>query len=637
MTLKTNYAQGDITESIRDLPDLLAPQVVRFRPAHLEINELLVTHLYFSNLPRRVVPGWLDGLLGANLPFEVDFFLEPQDNRTAIGRLQKRRKDLYSSTITDKEKGRLTSPEVEVALEDINLLTEKLESGVDKLLNLDVLVTVWADTPTELKERIQLVTQAITRCGADSRKLHLEQRKGFASLLPDGRNYVHKPKKIDATTAAFTFPFASTDLAMEHGILLGVNMLEYSPVIVNLLERRYLSNPNVCVVGKSGCGKSFFVKMLLMRLLLTGYRIFVIDPENEYDRLAKEAGGKIIYLSPNHAFAFNPFELPATADGQIWTGKLSGQEASDPLTEKAGMLVALLTMMITGSSRGDTSGGEGLDRQARDLLDKAIFETYRRCRITRDAVLSGKLSATTLAANTNAYADLLLSAGRNREASRSFQKARIPTLADLQDTLIDLGDSYGLAGGLERYISGSFASFLSNRPTGLSHEDYLTVFKIREVSKELQPIVMFLAMDWCWSLAVRYRQPMLFALDELWTLISSILGGSLVEQFARRSRKLGLSLVVATQQVEDLLASPQGRAIFGNCDTKWIGQQEGQHRQILKEALGLTEAQIDFVVRTAVAGQALFKCGSRAVPLSVVHSELEYRLAQTNPLESSAG
>jgi conjugal transfer ATP-binding protein TraC len=633
MSAKSN---SDINKSVRTLPDLLAPQSIKLRPNHLEVGDLLVSHLYFSNLPRRVVPGWLDGLFNANLPFEVDFFFEPDDSRTAIGKLQKRRKDLHSTVITDKEKGRLTSPEVEVALEDINLLTEKLESGTDKLLNLDVLVTTWGNNPAELKERMQILSQAITRCGAGSRKLSLEQLKGFRSLLPDGRNFTHKPKKIDATTAAFTFPFASTDLAMERGVLVGVNMLEYSPVVVNFSDRRYLSNPNVCVVGKSGSGKSFFVKMLLLRLLLMGYRVFVIDPENEYDRLAKEAGGRVIYLSPHQPFAFNPFELPYSADGQVWTGKLNGEEISDPLSEKAGMLVSLLTMMILGSNNGDTSGGEGLERQARDLLDKAIFETYRRSGITRDEILSGRLNTAELITNTNAYADRILNAGgvaHNRKVRTSFTGVRIPTLADLQDTLLDLGDNYGLVGGLERYISGSFANFFSNRPTSLSFQDYLTVFKIREVSKELQPILMFLAMDWCWSMAVRYRQPMVFALDELWTLISSLSGGSLVEQFARRSRKLGLSLVVATQQVEDLLSSSQGRAIFGNCDTKWVGQQEGQHRQILKDALGLTQAQIDFVTRTATAGQALLKCGSRCVPLSVVHSEVEYRLAQTNPQE----
>jgi type IV secretory pathway VirB4 component len=205
----------------------------------------------------------------------------------------------------------------------------------------------------------------------------------------------------------------------------------------------------------------------------------------------------------------------------------------------------------------------------------------------------------------------------------------------LRDTLIDLGDHHGLAGGLERYISGSYAGFFSNRPSLVTSKDYLTVFKIREVPRELQPLVIAMVMDFCWSLAVRERVPRQFVCDELWSLISSVAGGELVEKFARRSRKLGLSLVVATQQVEDLLNSPQGRAVLSNCDTKWVGQQEADHRKILRESLALTEAQIGFVTNTAGPGQALLKCGRRWVLLSVEHSELEYQLSETNPLVNS--
>jgi hypothetical protein len=643
-----------LLDTVRDLPDLLAPQMVEVRPHHFKVNDVFFMHLYFSNLPRRVVPGWLDAMFTSNIPYEIDFFLHPDETRQSITRLQRRRRDLNSSTMQDRQKGRLTAPEVEVALDDLVVLIDKLESGNDKLMTLDVLVTTWGNTQGELRERAQGLTEAVTRCGADCRRMTLRHQPGFYSLLPDGRNYVRRPKKVDATTVAYTFPFASTDLAMEGGILLGVNLRENSPVVVNFWKRPDLSNPNISVVGKSGSGKSFFVKVQALRQLLNGVKLFVIDPENEYDRLAAATGGRSIYISPSRPFVFNPFELPSTASGSLRL-EASGQAAgagtssqesgvasddmlADSLSEKAATLTALLSMMILGSNRGDSRGTDGLERQARDLLDQAIFETYRRCGITRDEVQSGRLTQPVLEANTLKYVEMLAISGgpnQNRPLSQNFNGPRIPGLADLRDTLLDLGDSYGLAGGLERYISGSFAGFFTNRPTPLTSQDYLTVFKIREVSKELQPLVIAMVMDWCWSLAVWERVPRQFVCDELWSLIASVAGGELVEKFARRSRKLGLSLVVATQQVEDLLGSSQGRAILANCDTKWIGQQEADHRRILRESLALTEAQVNFVTSTASAGQALLKCGKRWVPLSVEHSELEYQLAQTNPLSGN--
>lgn len=137
--------------------------------------------------------------------------------------------------------------------------------------------------------------------------------------------------------------------------------------------------------------------------------------------------------------------------------------------------------------------------------------------------------------------------GNNPQTVRDFTGPRIPGLVDLRDTLLELGDQHGLAGGLERYIGGTFAGFFTGRPTIVTNRDYLTVFKIREVSRELQPLGIAMVIDWCWSLAVRERVPRQFVCDELWSLSCSVAGGELVEKFARRNRKLGLSLVVATQ------------------------------------------------------------------------------------------
>lgn len=633
--MEAEAVEQALATSARHLPDLLAPGQVEIRQEYIRVGEFYYGHLYIANLPREVAPGWLDPLLSLNLPHEVDFFLTPLDSRRVIARLQKQRRDFISTRLQDQKKGRVTSPELELGLEDVNALQQKLEAGTEKALKLDLLVTTWGGTPLETRDRLLQLRSAVVRGGADARSMPYRQLRGFRSLLPDGQNQVQRPKLVDATTVAFAFPFASTDLNMPGGVLFGVNAVERSPVIVNLWKRPELANPNIFIGGKPGAGKSFFTKTLLGRLLTTGVRAFVIDPENEYSRLAEAAGGRNIQLSSSRPFVFNIFQLPASATGRLEAGGETESERANPLAEKVATLLPLLTMLVLGV--GDSRATSDLPREARDFLEHAVFETYRRCGITYEEVLSGRLTAPLLEQGTLAYAELLAGEGgaaNNRQVAERFTRPRIPALADLRDTIRDLaeGSDFGLASALERYISGAFAGFFTNRPTTLDISDHLTVFKIRDVSRELQPIIILMAMDWVWSLAVRYRRPMVFVVDELWSVISSVAGGRLVESFARRSRKLGLSLVVATQQLEDLLSTEQGRAVLSCCDTKWIGQQEPHQEKSLREALKLTDEQVRFVLFQAQQGLALLKCGTRWVMLAVVHSEEEFRLAETNPV-----
>ena len=211
-------------------------------------------------------------------------------------------------------------------------------------------------------------------------------------------------------------------------------------------------------------------------------------------------------------------------------------------------------------------------------------------------------------------------------------RPRTPGLADLRDTLLDLDkeDREGLALAVERFVIGEYAGFFTNRPTEVANDDYLTVFGMRELPDELQPIVVAIMIDWCWQRAVRYQQPAMFVFDELWKLISTPSGAEIASRAARRSRKNWLAFCWATQQLDDVTGTQQGRAIINSTATKWIGPHEPHNRKILMETLDLTEEQVMFVTNYAQPGQGLLKCGKNWVTLSVEHSELEYKLAQTS-------
>ena len=220
-------------------------------------------------------------------------------------------------------------------------------------------------------------------------------------------------------------------------MLWGLNLYENSPVIVNLWGKPEIKNPNLGVIASPGAGKSFLLKILVLRHLFEGVRVVIGDPEDEYSRLAEAAGGRNISLSASSSIGFNLFELPSMLDGSLVIDDEGGEEgeakktnqtagnnnnnedktkvtttgrkAADPLTEKAATLIPLLCMMIQGADV-DTVKGDGagsLKRQTRDRLAKAVFETYRRCGITREDILAGRLNAREINRNTELYARLL--------------------------------------------------------------------------------------------------------------------------------------------------------------------------------------------------------------------------------------
>lgn len=713
--------------SLRDVSDLLAPNYMEIREHFVRIGDTYFIYLYIPNLPRRLRPGWLDAVNKANIPHEVDYFIEPQDSREAIDNLLRRQKDLTATKMQNRQKGRLNSPELELALDDIPSFVSKLETGADRVIQFAILISTWATSPAKVRDQAMQISAIATRCGADVRRLVLQQEKGLRSNLPDGQRYMRSSKTVDATSVAFTYPFASTALNMEGGVFWGLNQYENSPVVVNLWGRPEIKNPNLGIIASSGGGKSFLLKILAMRHLFNGIKVTIGDPENEYGTLAAAAGGRNLSLSASSSIGFNLFELPSTLDGslsiyenddeggegedfssaenisgvsalagntssknELEKGDIAGKKSKvvekssidvtatyttakaktpnlDPLSEKTATLIPILCMMIEGAD--NTSGGTPqqagpaktnsvisiMGRHTRDKLAKAVFEAYKRCGITREIIAKGHLNARDINRNTIEYAALLKKCGgpaNNREVAQKFQqlavakaeptipenerievkRPRTPSLADLRDTLYDMdtNDQDGLALAIDRYVTGEFAGFFTNLPTEVTNDDYLTVFAMRELPEELQPIVVAIMIDWCWQRAVRFQQPAMFIFDELWKLISSPAGADLAARVARRSRKNFLAFCWATQQLDDVTSTLQGRAIINSTATKWIGPHEENNRKILKETLDLNEEQVNYLTKYAKTGQGLLKCGNNWVTLTVEHSEFEYNIAQTS-------
>jgi len=392
-----------------------------------------------------------------------------------------------------------------------------------------------------------------------------------------------------------SFPFTSADLTQETGILYGVNMHNSGLVI---FDRFSLENGNSVVFAKSGAGKSFTVKLEALRSLMFGTEVFIIDPENEYERLADAVGGAYVRLSLNSSTRINPFDLPKAVDGE---------EADNALRSNLITLHGLLRLMMGGAQAQMASqqgGGGGMIMPAlspveESDLDSALIETYAKAGITNDP-----LTHSTAA----------------------------PTISDLYDTLAHMGGTGpGLAQRLRKYTTGTFAGIFS-QPSNINIDNPLVVFNVRDLEDELRPVAMYIVLNYIWNKTKSDQKKRLLIVDEAWQLMKYEDSANFLFSLAKRARKYNLGITTITQDVEDFMGSRMGRAIVANASMQILLKQSASAVDVLSGVFKLTSEEKKRLSQFPV-GQGLFFAGESHVHIQITASPTETQLITTDPNE----
>ncbi|MEX1024431.1 MAG: hypothetical protein WD226_05075 [Planctomycetota bacterium] len=376
-------------------------------------------------------------------------------------------------------------------------------------------------------------------------------------------------------------PFGSSHLAVGDGILYGENAHNHSLVVHNPFGSDQ-ENANKTVFAKSGAGKSYLCKIEALRALLLGIDYLVIDPEDEYGRLCEAVGGQMVRLSGTSPHHINPFDLPAAVDDA---------EGRDPLAERVLALQGLLGVMLSDP-------GHPLGQRERGVLDEALYETYRRAGITRDATTHG---------------------------------IPAPVLRDLFNVLRERDEVHGLADRLTRYVDGSLGHVFSERTT-TSLDQPFVVFQMRDLEEDLRPVAMYVIADHVWREVTRRPRPRMLLIDEAWSLVRHADGARFLADMARRARKRWLGLTTVTQDVEDFLASAEGHTILANSSVQLLMRQDSSTIGVVEETFGLSRGEREFLLGCR-RGEGLFLARGNHVALRVEASELEHALATTAPAE----
>ncbi|WP_329555261.1 VirB4 family type IV secretion system protein [Streptomyces sp. NBC_00696] len=563
-------------------------------PRHLQVGAEWVASFAVTGYPREVHPGWLQPLLTYPGRVDVSLHIEPIDPVTAANRLKRQLAKLESGRRYTQDHGRLMDPQIEAATEDAYDLSARVARGEGKLYRLGLYLTVHAVDRDDLAREAAAVRALAASLLLDAKPTTYRSLQGWVTCLPMGLDLVRMRRTFDTAALSAAFPFTSPDLpppdptsaAAPSGVLYGYNI--GSQGLVHW-DRFAQDNHNSVVLGRSGAGKSYLVKLELLRSLYRGIESYVIDPEDEYTRLASAVGGTRIHLGAQDVH-LNPFDLPihTRPDGRRTAPK-------DALIRRALFLHTVLSVLL----------GSTLTPTERAVLDQAIAATYQKVGITSDA--------------------------------RTWTRPA-PLLADLADTLRSAKDKTAtdLAARLRPFTRGAFSGLFSG-PTTTRPEGHLVVFSLRDLPDELKPVGTLLTLDTVWRQVSdpAHRHPQLLLVDEAWWLMKEPAGAEFLFRMAKAFRKRWAGLTVATQDSADVLGSDLGKAVVANAATQILLRQAPQAIDEITRAFDLSEGERQFLL-TADRGQGLLSAGTQRVAFQSVASPTEHYLITTDPAELAA-
>lgn len=562
--------------------DLIAPSALRVTPQFLQLGDRYLRTIFVSGFPRYISVGWFIPIINFESYLDVAMFFYPLESKLVLKQLQRQVGNLEAELSADREKGMPRDPIKETALRDIEQLRDDLTTGVEHFFQFALYVTIYAENEKQLDELTEKIESLFASKLVKTRRAFYQTEQGFNSTLPLARDELMVLTNLNSSPCASSFPFVSADLTSDNGVLYGINRHNNSLV---LFDRFSMPNANFIVFATSGSGKSYFCKLEVLRSLMMGVDVIIIDPEKEYKHLSDAVGGTYINISLASESKINPFDLPKTVPKDVKT--------ADIIRSGVISVKGLLKIMIGRYFEG---GGKGFTPQEDSLIDRALLETYAK----KDIVPGCDLS-----------------------------RVEMPTLSDLQDVLSGMEGGTDLAERLKKYTEGTFAGFL-NYQTNVKLNNNLVVFSVRDLEDELRPMAIYTIINYIWNVVRSELKKRILLIDEAWWLMQHEDSAKFIFALVKRCRKYYLGVTTITQDVQDFLASPYGRAIVTNSAMQLLLKQSPAAIDTVAQTFILTEGEKYLLLECGV-GEGIFFAGSKHVAIKVVASYSEDQLITSDP------
>lgn len=493
-----------------------------------------------KTLPEVTYAGMVSGLL--RLPFHYDLILtvDVPPQAKEMGKLQAKRRMAHSMSVSHG--GRAADLENESKLGATEELIRELLNTGQKIFATELVIILRAphgkEGEKELNRKIrEVLARFRTLNGAEGMTETVASWKVFKNTLPGAPKELVRARRMKTNNLVDFLPVYGPRLGDERPRVILSNRLgslvSFDPFSPEL------PNYNALVTGASGSGKSFLNNCILMQELARGTRAFVIDIGGSYKKLTQALGGQYIEVNLSQEYSINPFHLD--------------DPNTEPSSQKVKSLLAIVELMI---AEDDTSK---LPKLERVLLEKAIIDTYTKCRT----------------------------------------EARVPRLTDLRDTCTRSAEPalQNIAKMLYSWTGDRPYGLLLDQKGSLRADGPICAFDLKGLSNwpDLQGVMILILTDFILSEVERDKTTTKrIILDEAWELLKSPAAARFMEYCARTLRKTGSGITFITQGVEEIVSSPIGAAILGNTATKFVMLQRGDSKA-LQAALKLNGQELSLI------------------------------------------
>ncbi len=564
------YRTGELA-----LKDVLSPSALEINPTFVRLGAKLARTLFVFSYPRYLHTSWFSPIINLDKIFDISMFIHPVDTASMLRNLRRKVAQVQSQISMREEKGLVRDPILDTAYRDLEELRDKLQQATERIFNFGLYLTIYGFSEDELNKAETEIKSLLEAKLVYTKPALFQQAEAFQAVLPLATDKIAINTYLNSSPISSTFPFVSFDLTSNKGILYGINRHNNSLV---LFDRFSLPNANAVVFGVSGGGKSYFVKLEILRSLMWDTDVIVIDPEREYEYLSQAVGGSYINISLTSKNHINPFDLPTPREDE---------SPADVLRSNIVNLIGLFRIMLGGLSPEEDA-----------ILDQAISETYASRDITPEA---------------------------------DFSKIVAPTLSDLELVLASTVGGENLAMRLKKYTTGTWAGFL-NQPTNIEMNNRLVVFSVRDMEDELRPVGIFLVLHYIWNTIRSQLKKRLLMVDEAWWLMKNEDGASFLFGIAKRSRKYYLGLTTITQDVGDFINSPYGRPIVTNSSMQMLLKQSPATIDAVMQTFNLTEEE-KFLLLESERGEGIFFAGLKHIAIKVLGSYTEDQIITSDPAQ----
>jgi len=554
--------------------DLISPASLKAEAKHLLLGNKFVRTIFIIGYPRYISIGWFAPIINLNLTFDVSMFFYPVKSAIILKQLQNKVGSISAQIISDSEKGAARDPLRETALHDIEYLRDALTQGTEKFFQFSLYVTLYADNTEDLDRMSDQVEDILGSRLVYSRRVYFQSEQGFNSTLPTGNDELFITFNMNSSPVASSFPFISSELTSDRGILYGINRHNNSLI---LFDRFSLQNANSVVFATSGAGKSYAIKLEVLRSLMLGTDVIAIDPEHEYKHLSEAVGGTYINISLSSENKINPFDLPRSIGGEA--------KPKDIIRSAVITLKGLVRLMLGNLNYDEDS-----------IIDRALLETYAKKDITPDSDLS------------------------NIEP---------PVMSDFEQVLEGMEGGADLALRLKKYTEGTFSGLLNN-PTNVEMNNQMVTFSVRDLEDELRPIAIYTIINYIWNIVRSETKKRILVIDEAWWMMQHEDSAKFIFALAKRCRKYYLGMTTITQDVNDFLTSPYGQAIVNNSSLQILLKQSPAAIDLVQKTFLLTEGE-KYLLLECGLGEGIFFAGNKHVAMKIVASYSEDQLITSDP------